>query len=244
MFLLFLPLALAQPSEAQFAAAWAVHRADIKQSAVFALELTAEDFKTLAQGKVARRRLVAKDADRAMGASWTPFDRDTVWVAIQDDKHFKLFDDLTETRLPGSTWDKKLLYQHLDAPWPITDRHWVLEIKNNTAISTRTKDRIWERVWTLTPESMVPAGCVEAIWTPINDGGWMLLEAAGGTLVIYHARSKIGGNIPQEAITAWAMASLDGLLKTIEDRARGIQSHYTKGHELIFRPDGSTVPAW
>jgi hypothetical protein len=244
VFLLFCQLALAQPSAAQLAAAWAGHQAAIEHSALFALELTAEDFKTMAQAKVARRRLPAKGADRAMGAVWTPLGRDTVWVAIQDDRDFKLFDDLTEARLPGSTWDHKLLYQHLDAPWPITDRHWVLEIKNNTAISTRTKDRIWERVWNLAQESMVPEGCTEAIWTPINDGGWMLIEAAGGTLVVYHARSKVGGNIPQEAITAWAMSTLDGLMKTILSRAEGIQAHYTKGHELIFRPDGSTVPTW
>ena len=247
MFLLLCQIAFAQPTPDQLQAAWTAHQPALQAHAKFSIVLSGADFTDLARGKVARRRLPAEGADRAMGAIWTSLPRDTIWVAIQDDRDFKLFDDLSETRLPGSTWDHKLLYQHLNAPWPIMDRHRVLAITNNKTINTATQGRIWERIWELASPSMLPKRQEdeeEAIWTPLNDGGWQLLDMCGGTLVIYHARSKVGGNIPQEAITTWAMYSLNGLLKTIVTRGESIDSHYFTGHELILRPDGKPIPTW
>ena len=244
MILLLCQLAHAQPTADQLAQAWTEHQPAIQSHAFYKVNLEPEDFATMAAGKVARRRLPATDADRALGAVWSPLGRDALWVAIQDDKDFTLVESLTEIQLEDTAWGHKRLYQHLDLPWPVDDRHWVLEIKNNIVMSKTTEDRIWERVWDLTVESDIPKGRPEAIWSPVNDGGWLLLDACGGTLVVYHARSVIGGNIPPEAVTRWALATLDSLLRRTVDRAEGIHTHYTKGHPPIIRPDGSAVPTW
>lgn len=216
----------------------------MKAEAFHQVSLTEEDFSKLAEGKVARRRLPATGSDRALGAIWSPLSRDAIWLAIQDDKDFTLVESLTEIQLEDTAWGHKRLYQHLDLPWPVTDRHWVLEIKNNVVMAKSSQDRIWERVWDLTTESDIPTGRPEAIWSPINDGGWFLVDACGGTLVIYHARSVIGGSVPREAVTRWAMLTLDSLLHTTIDRAEGIHTHYTHGHPPIQRPDQSEIPTW
>jgi len=235
---------MAQPTADQLAQAWSEHVPAIQSKAFHDLNLNASDFATLAKGKVARRRLPDAEVDRAMGVIWTSEGRDKLWVAIQDDQHFTLVDNLTEIRLADTPGGHKQLYGHLDFPWPVADRHWVLEIKNNTALAKDSQNRIWERVWDLTDEAAVPKGRPEAIWSPVNDGGWFLVDACGGTLIIYHARSKIGGNIPQEVITTWAMTTVDGLLKKIVERAQKIPGHYTAGHVPLTRPDGSAVPTW
>jgi hypothetical protein len=244
VFVLFCQLAQAQPSSEQLATAWAGHAQAIQDQAFHAVQLTPSDFEMMAKGEVARRRLESPGADRALGAIWSPLGRDAIWVAIQDDKDFTLIESLTEIQLGETAWGHKRLYQHLDLPWPVSDRHWVLEIKNNTVLSKSSEDRIWERVWDLTQESDIPAGRPEAIWSPVNDGGWLLLDACGGTLVVYHARSQVGGSIPQEAITRWALVTMDGLLRTTVDRAEGIHTHYVSGHGPIYRPDGSAIPTW
>ena len=242
--LLLCQLALAQPSADQLAQAWAEQFPVLKAQGFRPVTLQPADFTQLAKGEVAKRRLPADGVDRALGAIWSPLDRRAVWISILDDSDFTLVDSLTEIRLSDSANGHKRLYQHLDLPWPVADRHWVLQIKNNPALDTVSGGVIWERVWDLTEESDVPDGRPEAIWSPVNDGGWILMKACGGTLVVYHARSYIGGHIPKEAVTRWAMTTLNGLLKKTVERAAGIHTHYISGHVPIHGPDGSKLPVW
>ena len=87
---------MAQPTADQLAQAWSEHVPVIQSKAFHNLSLNASDFATLAKGKVARRRLPDAEVDRAMGVIWTSEGRDELWVAIQDDQHFTLVDNLTE----------------------------------------------------------------------------------------------------------------------------------------------------
>ena len=169
MLLLFLSLAHAQPDASTLAAAWGAQRSVVEAQAFRPVDLTAQDFAELGAGRVAKRRIPAGDADRILGATWSAHSRDALWIAILDDADFTLVESLTEIRLADTDWGHKRLYQHLDLPWPVSDRHWVLEIKNNVALAAQTQDQVWERVWDLADPSHIPSGRPEAIWSPIND---------------------------------------------------------------------------
>ena len=175
---------------------------------------------------------------------WTPQPRDTVWLAILDDTHDTLISSLHEERLPSAENGRKRLYQFLDVPWPFQDRHWALEIWNSSALAAATGNRLWERTWLLLPESTAPEPVPEAIWTPVNDGGWLLLEVGGGTLLVYHARTLVGGNIPDELATRWAMTVLDDMLSHVIERAADIPAHYDATHKPINGGDDIPISPW
>jgi hypothetical protein len=196
----------------------------------------------MAKGEVARRRLPLEGADRVVGAMWTDLPRDAIWIAIQDDAHDKLVDNLRETRLPDTPSGHKRLYQHLDFPWPFTNRQWVIDIRDNPVLADATDGASWERTWDLADPALAPAPDPEGIWTPVNDGGWLLVTAGGGTIVVYHVRSVIGGAIPAEVVTRWAMGTLEQMLRHVEKRAQEIPGHYGADHTPIIRPDGSAIP--
>ena len=104
----------------------------------------------------------------------------------------------------------------------------------------------WERTWGLMPnQQTVPAKNLDpdAVWLPVNDGGWYLVKVPEGTLVVYHVRSVIGGNIPDNAAAQWAYMTLGGMMKNVHGRATTwVDAHYVAGHEVMKRPDGTPVP--
>jgi hypothetical protein len=215
-------------------------------SARYPFAFTGADFAALAKGQVVRRRVPADGVDRAVGAWWTTTPRDALWIAILDDQHDTVVSGLVERQLPGTLPERKLLYQHLDLPWPATDRHWVADIRNNRALVSASGGGVWERTWTLAAPALAEeAGAVvpgEAIWMPELEGGWTLAEVAGGTLLVYHVRTVIGGSIPDDLVARWSLSTLDGMLRHIDARARSLAAHYGPDHAPVLRPDGSAIP--
>ena len=78
----------------------------------------------------------------------------------------------------------------------------------------------------------------------MNEGGWTLVPAAGGVIVVYQVRTDIGGNIPDELVLHYALSTLDELIEHVGELAARAPSHYRAGHYDIVRPDGARVPAW
>lgn len=234
----------ASPDPERLSQGWSAWSGAMAQ-ARYPFAFTGADFAALARGQVVRRRVPAAGADRAVGAWWTQTPRDALWIAILDDKHDKVVSGLIEQQLPGTTSARKLLYQHLDLPWPATDRHWVADIENNGALVSASAGGVWERTWTLaSPDLAVAAGAVvpgEAIWMPELDGGWTLAEVAGGTLLVYHVRTVIGGSIPEDLVARWSLSTLDAMLRHIDARAQGLAGHYDAAHEPVLRPDGTAI---
>ena len=229
---------------------WRARRPLVEELGRIPVELEPADLALVAEGGIARHRLRQAGMDRVLGATWTDLPRDQLWIAILDDSCFTLVEGLTERHLPSGDPLRKLLFQHVDAPWPFSDRQWILDIRSNPGLYAASAGAIWERTWTL---ASGPEGAPEripdpawpdpqAIWTPVNDGGWLLLDAAGGTLLVYHARVDVGGALPDEASTAWALATLKGLLSKVLERAAVIASHYDGSHAPVLRPDGSPIP--
>lgn len=248
-------LALAAPSPAALESTWRAVSPLIAQSGRLPLPtLDSDDFADLARGEIIKQRGEKKgEADRAIGVGWLPYSIDAVWIGVLDDVHDDLVSGLTETWLPGTTADRKVLYQHLDLPMPVSDRHWVIVIENTRALHAASRGGVWERTWDLDPRGAaalgeVPPGLVDdpasAILTPVNDGGWYLVPADGGVLVVYQVRTVIGGNIPDELVVQYAMSTLDELITHVGELAARAPSHYRAGHYAITRPDGSAIPTW
>lgn len=236
-------LALATPDAATLKSAWEAALPAIDAGARIPVTLPDSAFSKLATGEVARVREDLTGADRVLGAIWTDAPRDALWIAILDDQHFTMVSGLYEDELPGTGALRKLLYQRLDLPWPLQDRQWVIDIRSNTALYARSGGTVWERSWTLGDPTLEPHASPDALWSTTNEGGWLLVDAAGGTLAVYHVRAEIGGNVPDEASTQWAWSKLDELMKGTVTRAKTqIPGHYDAAHYAVARPDGGVIP--
>jgi len=233
--------ALAQPQAGELAQVWSTHHATITAHTEAPILLSDEDFDVVARGGVAKRRLSQNGPDRAIGVAWTPHSRAAVWVAIIDDIHNTMVEGLTEQRLGAGEAGVKLLYQRLDFPWPLNDRQWVIEIENDPRLAKATANQVWSRTWSLSDHRAPGVADPEALWAPTLDGGWLAIDVEGGTLIVYQARTTVGGVVPDGLVTSWAMSTLDEMLGNLFARAAEIPEHYTPDHDPIQGGDGRPI---
>jgi hypothetical protein len=187
--------------------------------------------------------------DRVVGAAWSELPHDQLWVAILDDACHTLVKGLTERHLPPELPGQKILYQHIRLPWPLSARQWIIDIRNNAPLYRASQGDAWERTWTLADRREERAGSLGeaafpepgAVWTPLNEGGWLLLGVGEGTLLVYHGRADVGGAVPAELSTRYALSTLEELLRGVIDRAAQVPEHYRAGHAPVKRPDGSAI---
>ncbi len=250
--LLSITRALALPDPLQLRADWRADQALRGPLLREPFELDEAELVSLAEGGIVRRRDRLDGADRAFGAVWSPLSQEELWVAILDDACHTLVRGLTERHLPTSTPGQKLLYQHIRLPWPLASRQWVIDIRNNGELHRQSEGRIWERTWTLAEgveealDGLRAEGLPdpEAVWTLKNQGGWVLARGGGGTVVVYHGRADIGGAVPVELSTRYALATLEELLRGVLDRAASTRGHYRPGHVPMLGPDGHPIVPW
>ena len=235
-------VALGAPDVGALRAGVDVHRASLEAKAVYPLEFTDDELAKVAKGQVAKRRERVKGTDRVVGFAWTPASMDAVWVAMQDPDHWNYVDGFLEERLATSSFDKKVVYQRIKLPWPFADRQWVITVKNNMPLIGATKGRVWERTWGLSSERGAKSELKKAIWVEVNDGGWMVADVAGGSLLAFHVRTVLGGNVPDEVVIRYSMGTLQGLVGGLAERATTMSSHYDSEHTPVKRPDGTTIP--
>ncbi len=260
MFLLWLSSStLAAPEALALAGRWEGFRAEAAGAARLALPaFSAKEWATVAQGDVVKRRIRGEvgvsgmTVDRVVWLAFVPTPVAQVWIGVIDDVHASLVEGLVERQLPGTRPGHKVLYQSLDLPFPFNDRHWVLQIDSNAALFAATG--AWERSWSLDPRGLgalvdVPADVLlpedDAVWTPENDGGWLMVPVPGeGTLVVYQARTDIGGVIPDDLVTRYAIARLDEMMAQTSALAARAPSHYVGDHYVIHDPSAVPVPTW
>jgi hypothetical protein len=184
------------------------------------------DWADVAAGRVEVRR-----GARVVGVGLLPVSRAAAWLSITDDAPVGArAEGLFEARLEGAGAGPKTLYQHLDLPWPFMDRHWVIAIRTNAALARR-EPRVWERAWTLDTGALAAARSLDpARWdaaeaVPVNEGGWLLVDAGvAHTLAVYSVRADLGGGVPESAAAAYTSTTLDALFAQVsrnaEDEAR------------------------
>jgi len=230
------------PSATTLAMAWAALSPAMNTHSQMPVTFSQVDWDELAAGQVVKTRLRLDGADRAVGTVWTATPRTHLWIAISDDRHDTMVDNLTERHETDPATGHKFLYQHIDLPWPVQDRQWVADIWDNAELYAATEGAVWERCWDLASPDTASQPDPHAIWVPVNEGTWMLADLAGGTLLLYQVRTVVGGAIPDELTTAWAMATLDNMLDHVIARAAHIPPHYGSSHTAFARPDGEAIP--
>ena len=178
----------------------------------------------------------------------------TLWAAYRD-LHFQQQKSTTEFLLHRQGVDLETWYGYMDLPWPVTDRHWVVTSWSNHQLAKKTQNKHWERSWkrnevspdqlaTLLTDISLPSfiDTPSAIYTPVNEGAWAMLTIADQLLLVYHATTVIGGNIPDNVVAQFVVHTVDEMLIDIRDRARNqIKVHYRAPHKTIFGGDGGPI---
>jgi len=107
-------------------------------------------------------------------------------------------------------------YQHVNLPWPIRDRHWVVYCEKNLDVALASRDSFWEHRWRLVEDGLTlidaahQQGAItglsadeldKSIYLPANRGAWALTELdPGRTLVIAFFDGELGGFFPDALV--------------------------------------------
>lgn len=226
--------------------------------------LSSRQVDDLLSGRVVRIRRRDVDgpedrrAERVTGYALYELPRRRVWLAALDPA-FRATDLLTEVRLRRDGDGGSLWYQHVDLPWPIADRHWVIELEKGLEVAERTEGFVWEQRWRLAADGPAIArrtlaegraaglderAMDEAVYLPLNLGSWTLFALTDElTLLAYRVSTVVGGNIPDGWIATFAMAQLEGLLRGVGRHALEVESSYDPAVEPIHGGDGRLLPA-
>jgi hypothetical protein len=170
------------------------------------------------------------------------------WLSLTDDH---LSDDvagLTEVAMEGHGSEPKLLYQRLDLPWPVQDRHWILRMANGVGLARACG--AWERSWEVDNTRLVEARAMTdaaaydaAGLMAKNSGSWLLLPVTPGeTFGIYQVWVDMGGNIPAEAAEMYARSSLASFVRGMEAHVEDVRLRYGPGCTPQVGGDGRPIP--
>lgn len=228
--------------------------------AVYAVPLLDEkQLASLNKGEVVR--IIERDANpdlpaRALAYMLSDHEMEPLWVAMLD-PHLTVDPDLTERALDVRD-GRELWYGYYKLPYPISDRHWVIESWNTRGLATATGGKAWEHPWKLVPHRMgeatiaiaegripgiTPERAESAVFTPDNHGAWFIVDVGGGKRLIgYHATSTIGGSIPDWIALRLVHGRLDALMRRIDGRCDVlVPEHYTASHPDLEAGDGSAL---
>jgi hypothetical protein len=189
------------------------------------------------------------EVQQVVGLGIFPAPQAQVWLALTDDRPSEAIAGLTEIALRGAWTSPKLLYGHLDLPWPFQDRQWVIELRNNTALAQSSG--VWERHWSPKPEALelarptMGAALDSALLTPENEGNWILLALSPTqTLGIYQTRVSMGGVVPDSAVDAWAASSLKEVFDKYTRNALNMPAHYGPGCSVQKGANDVPIPCF
>lgn len=247
----------------------------------FPLQFEPDDMRDLLEGKIVMRREKraipvldkgasaesgdevnedeeAQERHRILATYLIPYPRDIVWVAALD-PHFPNTDRVTEYRI-STTGASSVWYMYISLPWPLKDRHWVINVDRPVRVSEGTDGEAWEQIWSLHPRGeelgfeVTGAGLVEGVdldraqgarQLDENIGAWTLIELEDNlTLLAYQATAAMGGWIPDWLSGRFAKGQVKTLLRNAEENAKEIPTHYDSEHELIYGGNGLPMAAF
>jgi hypothetical protein len=158
-------------------------------------------------------------AMRVVGWQLVKAPRLIVWLSLlmgREDASARL-QHVVLARQPGGAY---VSYHHIDLPWPIKDRHWLLLCEKDAGLASKTQDDIWEHRWSLLPldsvqlEAAYDSGDVagltrkafdDSVYLIANQGAWIVFDlGAEGTLVAASMDIDLGGRFPDGLVQSFA----------------------------------------
>ncbi len=234
---------------------------DIENFAHFQLpDLDRGIFERLAKGRQVQLRIPAEGPEEPqtlIGLKLIDASREAVWLACQD-SHFSAMKELVEAPLdtagPALYW-----YGYMNLPWPLRNRHWVVEVADNQALAEHSG--IWEHWWELRPAAMAEARAVvgkgalpeldlerfeRAVELGVSEGAWLVIPLdSERSLLVFHARVAFGGHLPDRVVLSYSARGMKRLLGNIKRRAeREVRQHYNAEHPPLKGADGQPIARW
>jgi hypothetical protein len=179
-----------------------------------------------------------------------------VWLSAMD-PHLIASERITEVRVDDDGAGKATWYQHMDLPWPVENRHWVILVRKNTETCQATDGLVWEQPWYLVEdgqriaEELAASGRAngisldearDSVYLQANTGAWAMFSLAPDlTLLTYQVTVVMGGLLPEALTARFASRELDSLCRTVERNARTIGEHYVAGHDPVLGGDGLPI---
>jgi hypothetical protein len=158
-------------------------------------------------------------AMRVVGWHLVKAPRLLVWLSLfmsRDDSSARL-QHVVLTRLAAGS---HVSYHHIDLPWPVKDRHWLLLSEKDVNLASQSRDDIWEHRWSLLPlddnqlEAAYDTGAVpgltrkvfdDSVYLVANRGAWIVFDlGAEGTLVAASMDIDLGGRFPDALVQSFA----------------------------------------
>ncbi len=143
------------------------------------------------------------------------------------------------SRLPQGAYVR---YQHVNLPWPIKDRHWVILCEKNLELADSSNGRIWQHRWTLHndgPQLLLDAhadGLItglsrqdldNSVYIPANRGAWTLADLGGDkTLVIGYFDAALGGLLPKMLVRSFTRRQMRAGMILIQDLTNEVHLEY------------------
>jgi hypothetical protein len=232
-------------------------------------ELDAEQLDELLSGLVVRLRWKQpvpgegvpgeepKERHRVVALYLIDEPRAQVWLSAMD-PDFIASERVTEVRVEDDGHGRSTWYQHMDLPWPVENRHWVIDVRKSPGMHRATGGLVWEQPWYLVEggqriaEELAAAGRTgklsledvkDAVYLKANTGAWAMFELGSDlTLLTYQLTVVMGGLLPEGLTARFAARELESLCHIVEKNAHIIPEHYVAGHDPVMGGDGQYVP--
>ena len=171
---------------------------------------------------------------------------------------------LTRAMLTEPDRGEYVRYQHVNMPWPIRDRHWVIHCEKDISLAEASGGSFWKHQWRLVEEgeSLLPPAIEDgrisglsvrqldrSVYLPANKGAWVTSAINDKqTLVIAYFDGSLGGLFPDSMVRRFAKVHLREGLKLVGELSATAHQEYADSRTIfdgfgqpISREDVSTI---
>lgn len=191
--------------------------------------IPADAYRRAAEGKVTTG-LVTVDgvaAKKAWGIGVFDVPIDAYWKVINDDITKVSYTKLDFAEILEGTRCKapRRVFQFISVPF-LTDRWWVVDIRENTGLAAATSGSMREQTWATDGDFSVstPSAkewAAKGMHIDSTQGSWVLVDLGNDhTLVEYYTWADPGGSVPAGFASRMAAGGVSDTLETMAQAAR------------------------